>query len=155
MSEVRKCGIAVCVLAIGVAGCGGGGGSKAAYTSDLTKISKDAGKAHQRLEQGAPHAATVAQVQTLLQRFATDEDKVGDEVSKLKPPKDAAAANAELARGQHDDAAEIRAVLPKLATYKSVQQAFGYLQKLGRTKGGQETDQAIATLKRLGYTSGS
>lgn len=156
MSGVRKYGLALCVLAIGVAGCGGGSGdSKAAYKSDLAKISKDAGKAHQSLEQGAPQATTVTQVQTLLQRFATDEDKVGDEVSKLKPPKDAAAANAELARGQHYDATEIRAVVPKLAKYKSVRQAFGYLQKLGHTKGGRETDQAIATLKRLGYTSGS
>ena len=94
-------------------------------------------------------------MQTLLRRFAADEEKVGDEVSKLKPPEDAAAANAALARGQHDDAAEIRAILPKLAKYTSVQQAFGFLQKLGNTKGGRETDQAIAKLKRLGYTTGS
>jgi hypothetical protein len=46
-------------------------------------------------------------------------------------------------------------VLPKLARFKSVQQAFGYLQQLGSMKGGREQDQAISQLKKLGYTSGS
>ena len=46
-------------------------------------------------------------------------------------------------------------MLPKLARFKSVQQAFGYLQQLTSTKGGREEDQAIAQLKKLGYTSGS
>ena len=49
----------------------------------------------------------------------------------------------------------IRAVLPKLARFKSVQQAFGYLQQLGSMKGGREQDQAISQLKKLGHTSGS
>ena len=148
---------ALCALAIGVAGCGGGNGklSSADYKADLAKISKQSDTAHAAVEQGAPQAKTVAQVQTLLRRFATAEDKLGDEVSKLKAPSNAEAANTELARGEHDDAAEIRAVLPKLAKFKSVQQAFGYLQQLGSTKGGREEDQAITQLKKLGYTSGS
>jgi len=144
------------VLTLAAAACGGGSGeSKAAYRSDLAKIAKDAEAAHQRVEQGAPTAKTVAQVQALLRRFASDEDTIGDEVSKLNPPKDAAAANAELARGQHDDADEIRAFLPKLAKFTSVQQAFAYLQGIGKTKGGQEGDAALTKLKQLGYTSGS
>jgi hypothetical protein len=144
------------LLTLAAAGCGGGGGeSKAAYRSDLAKIAKDAEAAHQRVEQGAPAAKTVAQVQALLRRFASDEDTIGDEVSKLNPPKDAAAANAELARGQHDDADEIRAFLPKLAKFTSVQQAFAYLQGIGKTKGGREGDEALTKLKQLGYTSGS
>src|SRR5215471_19786318 len=148
--------LALCVLALAAAGCGGGSGeSKAAYRSDLAKIAQEAGTAHQRVEQGAPTAKTVAQVQALLRQFAADEDKIGDEVSKLNPPKDAAAANAELARGQHDDADEIRAILPKLGKFNSVQQAFAYLQSVGTSKGGQEGDQALTKLKQLGYTSGS
>jgi hypothetical protein len=144
------------LLTLAAAGCGGGGGeSKAAYRSDLAKIAKDAEAAHQRVEQGAPAAKTVTQVQALLRRFASDEDTIGDEVSKLNPPKDAAAANAELARGQHDDADEIRAFLPKLAKFTSVQQAFAYLQGIGKTKGGREGDEALTKLKQLGYTSGS
>ena len=147
---------ALCVLAI-AAGCGGGSGrlSSAGYKSELAKISKQSDRAHAAVEQGAPKATTVAQVQTLLGRFANAEDRLGDEVGKLKAPKDAEAANAELARGEHDDAAEIRSVLPKLAKFKSVQQAFGFLQQLGSTKGGKEEDRAIGQLKKLGYTSGS
>lgn len=149
--------LAFCGLTTGLAGCGGGGGgaSKAEYRNGLAKISKEAGTAHQSVEQGAPQATTVAQVQALLRRFAAAEDRIGDEVSKLKPPQDAKAANAELARAQHDDADEVRAVLPKLGKFKSVQQAFGFLQQLGHTKGGREGDAAIAKLKQLGYTSGS
>jgi hypothetical protein len=152
--------VALCTLAFAAVGCGGGGGSSgrlssADYKAELAKISKQSDKAHAAVEQGAPQAKTVAQVQTLLRGFASAEDRLGTEVSKLKAPADAEAANAELARGEHDDAAEIRAVLPKLAKFKSVQQAFGYLQQIGSTKGGHEQDQAIGELKKLGYTSGS
>jgi hypothetical protein len=155
--QAMKYALCAVILTLAAVGCGGGesGESKAAYRSDLAKIATEAGAAHQRVEQGAPTAKTVAQVQALLRRFASDEDKIGDEVSKLKPPKDAAAANAELARGQHDDADEIRAFLPKLAKFTSVQQAFAYLQGIGKTKGGREGDEALTKLKQLGYTSGS
>jgi hypothetical protein len=156
MKKVRIL-LTLCAVAIGAAGCGGGGNeeSKAAYRSDLARISKEAGTAHQRVEQGAPQATTIAQVQALLRRFASDEDKIGDDISKLNPPKNARDANAELARSQHDDADEVRAVIPKLAKYKSVQQAFAFLQTLGHTKGGREGDDALAKLKQLGYTNGS
>jgi hypothetical protein len=148
---------AVCVLGVALAGCGGGSDrlSKPAYRAKLAAISKKVDTAHGALEQGAPKAKTVAQVQTLLRRYATAEERLGDQVSALKAPKDAESANAELARGEHDDAAQIRRLLPKLSSFKSVQQAFGFLQRLGGTKGGHEQDHAIAELKRLGYTSGS
>jgi hypothetical protein len=145
-----------CSLAVGVAGCGGGNGvSKDEYRSELAKISRQSGKAHQALERGAPLATSVAQVQTLLSNFAAAEDRIGDEVSKLTVPTDAKSANAELAKAQHDDADEIRALLPKLAKFKSVQQAFGYLQHLASSKGGREGDEALKKLKQLGYTNGS
>ena len=148
---------ALCALALGVVGCGGGGGrlSSSDYKAELAKISKQSDAAHAAIARSAPKATTVAQVQAVLRRFASAEDRIGDEVSKLKAPSDAEAANSELARGEHDDAAEIRAVLPKLARFKTVQQAFGYLQQLGGTKGGQEQDHAIGHLKKLGYTGGS
>ncbi|HLY86743.1 MAG TPA: hypothetical protein VKO84_09610 [Gaiellaceae bacterium] len=143
-------------LAVGVAGCGGSGGvSKNEYRSELATIAKHSGAAHRKLEQGAPAATSVAQVQALLRRFAAAEDRIGAEVSKLEVPTDAKAANAELAKGQHDDAAEIRAIIPKLRKFKSVQQAFGYLQLLARTKGGREGADALEKLKQLGYTTGS
>jgi hypothetical protein len=140
-----------------LAACGGGGNdvSKAEYRSELTKISKEAGTAHASLERAGPAAKTVAQLQAALRRFAVAENRIGDVIAKLKVPNDAKAANAELARGQHDDAAEIQALLPKLGKYKSVQQAFTALQQLGGTKGGREGDEALAKLKQLGYTNGS
>lgn len=148
--------MALCSLALVAGGCGGGDGvSKAEYRGELAQISKDAGKAHHAVEQGASQSTSVAQVQTLLSRFAAAEDRIGDEVSKLKVPKDAKAANAELARGQHDDAAEIRALLPRLGKFKSPQEVFTYLSRLSSSKGGREGDDALTKLKQLGYTSGS
>jgi len=149
--------VGACVLAVGLAACGGGSGrlSKAAYRSGLAKISRQADSAHGAVDRGAAKAKTVSDVQSVLRRFAAADDRLGDEVSKLKAPSDAEAANAELARGEHDDAAEIRALLPKLSRYKTVQQAFGFLQRLGHTKGGREEGAALAQLKKLGYTQGS
>jgi len=149
--------LVLCALAVGVAGCGGGSDrlSAAAYKAQLAKISKQADAAHGAVDRGAPAAKTVAQVQALLRRYGNAEARIGDEVSKLKAPKNAEAANSELARGEHDDATEIQALLPRLAKFKTVQQAFAYLQKLGHTKGGQEQDEAISKLKNMGYTTGS
>jgi hypothetical protein len=149
------------LCAVAIAGCGGGSSSgngrlsKAGYKDQLAKVSKRADAAHGAVDRGAPKATTVAQVQTLLRRYAAAENALGNEVSALQAPQDAEAANAELARGERDDAAEIRAVLPQLSKFHSVQQAFGYLQRIGHTKGGREEDAAIAKLKKLGYTSGS
>ena len=149
--------LASCGLVAGLAGCGGGnnGVSKSEYRSELAKISRQADAAHGAVDRTAPKATTVADVQEVLRKFATAEDRIGDEVAKLKTPADARAANAELARGEHDDATEIRALLPKLTKFNSVPQAFGYLQSVSRTKGGQEEDDALAKLKKLGYTNGS
>jgi hypothetical protein len=152
-----KAFVALCVVAVGVAGCGGSSGrlSKDAYRSELAKIAKQVNAAHAAVGRDAPKAKRVPQVQGVLRRYAAAESRFATEVSKLKAPKDAEAANAELARGERDDASEIRAVLPKLSKFKSVQQAFGFLQQLGHTKGGREQDEAVAQLKRLGYTKGS
>ena len=154
---MRICWAGATTILLLLAACGGGGNgvSKDEYRSELAKISKQAGTAHAQLERDGPTATTVAQLQAALRRFAGAEDRIGDELSKLKVPNDAKAANAELARGQHDDADEIRALLPKLSKYKSVQDAFTSLQRLGGSKGGREGDEALAKLKQLGYTQGS
>jgi hypothetical protein len=153
-----------CFLALGLSGCGGGSKSGSttgdrlsavAYKAQLAKISKQADAAHNAVDRGAHSAKTVAQVQTLLRHYGAAEARIGTEVSKLKAPQNAEAANAELARGERDDAAEIQALVPKLAKFKTVQQAFAYLQQLGHTKGGQEQDDAISKLKKLRYTTGS
>jgi hypothetical protein len=149
--------LALCALVFAVAGCGGGsdGGqlSPSAYKSRLAVISKHADAAHNGLSQEAREATTVPQVEAALRRYAAAEERIGEEVSKLKPPTNAAAANAELARGERDDAAEIRALIPKLSTFKSVQETFSYLQTIPHTKGGTEQNEALATLRKLGYTN--
>jgi hypothetical protein len=152
--------LTLCVLAFAVAGCGGGGGggdqlTKAQYKSKLADISKQADSAHSDLSRGAKRAVTVADVQSVLNRYAATERRIGDEISKLKPPANAVAANALLARGWHDDSAEIKVLVPKLAKLKSAAEAFAFLQSIPHTKGGTEQDQALQKLTKLGYTSRS
>jgi hypothetical protein len=82
-------------LVICVAGCGGGSSngrlSSAEYKQELAKISKQSDAAHGAVEQSAPSAKTVARVQTVLRTFASAEDRIGNEVSKLKAPQNAEA----------------------------------------------------------------
>jgi hypothetical protein len=144
-----------CVL---VAGCGGGGSNRLSasdYRSRLAVISHEGDKAQSQVEQGL-HAKTVAALRARLRAFATASQQLGDKVAALKPPKNAAAANAELAQGERDTASSTRAVLPKLASLKSVHAALSYLQKSqGNAKGGHELDDSLTKLKQLGYTKGS
>jgi len=144
----------VCAL---LAGCGGSSRlSRSAYRARLATIAKEADKAQADVEKGLT-AKSLAELEARLKAFATAEDRLGDEVSRLKPPKDAEAANAELARGEHDTAAAaVRSALPKLATFTSPKAAVAFLSKgLAQPKGGHEVDHALAQLKKLGYTKGS
>jgi hypothetical protein len=150
--------ISLCALALGAAGCGGGGGgrlSKPAYQSQLAKIAAQAKADQTAIAQAASGAKTVAQLQDAVRKFAAAGARFGDELAKLKPPANADAANTALVKGERDNAAETRAVVPTLSTYKTVQQALGYLQSHGPTKGGAEIQAALAKLKQLGYTAGS
>jgi hypothetical protein len=153
--------LALCVVAFAVAGCGGGSGggstqlSKAQYKAKLAAISKEVDTAHSDLSHGAKQAVTVSNVQAVLNRYAATEQRIGDEISNLNPPANATAANTQLAKGWHDDSAEIKALVPKLAKLKSAAEAFAYLQSLPHTKGGTEQDAAIQKLQKLGYTAGS
>jgi hypothetical protein len=145
------------LLAFAIAGCGGGGSGRltqAAYKNRLAEISSQVNASHASLGQAAAQATTIAQVQAALRRYAAREQRTSDEVAKLKPPANAEAANAELARGEHDDSAEILALLPKLVKFKTVREAFSYLQTVSHA-GGHEQDAALKKLKKLGYTSGS
>jgi hypothetical protein len=149
--------LGVCMLTFAVAGCGGGSSdarlSESAYKTKLAAILKQVGTAHDDLARGAGQSTSISQVQAVLRRYTRTEQRIGDEVSKLKPPANAEAANAQLGRGQRDEAAQIEALLPGLVKYKTVQEAFAYLQTVGHTKGGKEQVAAFAKLKKLGYTS--
>ena len=84
-------------------------------------------------------------------RRETERIRIGDEVAALKPPKDADAANTELANGLHDTGSEVQTVLPTIKKMPSAKAAIAYLGKTPTTKGGQELDHALAQLKKLGY----
>jgi hypothetical protein len=133
-------------------GCGGGSSrlSASAYRARLATLGKEADKVQGNLEK-ALSAKSIAEIQTRLKASATADDRLGDEASSLKPPKDAETANAELARGEHDTAAAARSVIPKLAKFTSAKAAIAYLKHI-QPKGGREIDHALAQLKKLGYT---
>ena len=144
----------VCVGAL-LAGCGGGSSrlSASAYRARLATLGKEADKVQGNIEK-ALSARSVAEIQARLKASAIADDRLGDEASSLKPPKDAETANAELARGEHDTAAAARSVIPKLAKFTSAKAAIAYLNSF-QPKGGREIDHALAQLKKLGYTKGS
>jgi hypothetical protein len=145
--------VLLCAL---VAGCGGGGRlSKSDYKAKLAAISHEADRAQAGVEQGLK-ATTVPALQARLVAFATASKRIGDEVGKLKAPKDAESANAELAQGEHDTAQATEAAAAGIAKLKTPKAAITYLQtQLGNAKGGRELDDALTKLKQLGYTTGS
>jgi hypothetical protein len=151
--------ITLCALGLVAAGCGGSNSNapltKAQYQSKLSKIAAEAKSSQQSIAQSASSAKTVAQLEDAVRRFAAAGDKFGTELANLNPPADAKAANAALVKGEHDNAAATRAVIPALSAYKTVAAALSYLGSHAPTKGGKEIQTALAKLKQLGYTTGS
>jgi hypothetical protein len=149
-------GIALLLLLVLAAGCGGSSRlSPSAYRAKLAAIGREANTAQGQVEKGL-HAKSVAEIRSRLSTFASATQKLGDEVAALKPPRNAEAANALLARGEHDTASATRAVLPQLAKLKNVKAALSLLNRSeGNAKGGRELDQALTELKKMGYAKGS
>jgi hypothetical protein len=149
-------GIALVFLVSIVAACGGSSRlSASAYRAQLAKIGKQADKAQAQVEK-ALSAKSVAEIRARLSAFAKADDRLGDEVRRLNPPKNAHAANTELVRGEHDTASASRSAVAKLAKIKNVKEALSFLNSsLGNAKGAHELDQALSELKKLGYTKGS
>ena len=116
-------GAIIGVVVLLLAACGGGGGSErlspSAYRAKLATIGREANTAQGQVEKGL-QAKSVAEIRTRLSTFATATQKLGDQVAALKPPKNAEAANALLARGEHDTASATRRVLSRLTKMKSV-----------------------------------
>jgi hypothetical protein len=136
-------------------GCGGGGGgsdqlSPNAYRAQLRTIANESDSPEHAVEKGL-QATSVPQLVKVLGTFSATEKRIGDQVAALKAPKNAEAANTELATGQRDTASEVHAVLPKVKELTSTKAAIAYLGKLTTTKGGREVDDALAKLKQLGY----
>ena len=143
--------------AVLVAGCGSSGGSRLSadeYTARLASIGKEAATNQAAVEQ-ALRATSVDEIHTRLANFADADDRLGDEVAKLKPPKNAESANAQLARGEHDLASDVRDILPDVSKQKTAKAALARIQEsLGSAAGARELDEALTQLKKLGYTKG-
>jgi hypothetical protein len=146
-----------------LAGCGGSGGSSSsssqlsadAYRAQLVKIKQQSNQAQADVAKGLS-AKTIADLRSKLDAFASESQRISDEVASLDAPKNAEAANAELAKGEHDTATATQAASAAIAKLKTPHAALAYLQsQLGNAKGGHELDDAITKLKKLGYTSGS
>ena len=150
--------LVVVVTVFLLAACGGGGSSQAsadAYRSQLAKIKQQSNQAQAQVAKGLT-ATTVAELRSKLDAFSSASQRISDEVANLDAPDNAKAANAELAKGEHDTATETHAASAAVAKKQTVQAAVAYLQtQLGNAKGGHELDDAITKLKKLGYTSGS
>ena len=137
--------------------CGGSGRlSASAYRGKLAAISREASDAQGAVEKNARRAKTVADLQADLTEFSHAEAHIANLVQALKPPKNAEAANEELAGGAEDTSKATAAVVNKIGKFKNVQGALGYLAAHnGNQKGAHELDDALAKLKQLGYTKGS
>jgi hypothetical protein len=139
------------VVVLLLSACGGSSRLSAReYRTHLQTVAKESDAAQHAVENGF-QATSVPQLVKLLTAFGTAQKRIGDEVAALKPPKDAEAANTELANGLHDTGSEVQALLPKIRKMPSAKAAVAYLSKTPTTKGGSELDQALAQLKKLGY----
>jgi len=136
-----------------LAACGGGSSSRlsaSGYRAHLETVAHQSDQAQHAVERGF-HATSVPRLVKVLTAFQAAEKRIGDEVAALKSPTNAEAANAELAKGQQDTAAELQGIIPRVEKMSSTQAAIAYLSKTPTTKGGREVDAALAKLKKLGY----
>ncbi len=145
---------AACIVVL-VSACGGDSRLSAAqYTDRLTVIGQEANEV-QRAVAKIRNAKSVAAITKALTTFADAEQKLSDEVAGLKPPKDAEAANDELAGGLRHTADAVRGVTPLAGRTKSAQVSLLLVTHSGDiATAGQEIDHALAVLKELGYFTG-
>ena len=145
----------LCVILLSA--CGGGSKELSAsdYRAKLATLGKEVTTAQAGIQQ-ALKAKTVADLSARLKAFADAESRIGTEVGKLNPPKDAKTANEELAKGQRDIATAIRNLATQVGKAASVQAGLKLLeQDQAAGSAGQAVDHAIAALKKLGYSEGS
>jgi hypothetical protein len=156
--SVRNTAVVVALLGscVLLTACGSGGGrlSASQYRARLASISHREDKAHADLEK-VMRSNSVVEIRSQLSKFAADQGADGNEVANLKPPKDAQAANALLARGLRDTSSELRALIARLSKVKAPKAALTLINKTQTTRGGAETDRALSELQKKGYTKAS
>jgi len=139
------------VLCAVFVGAGAAALSPKQYKAQLAAIATESNSKQAIIQKGL-QAKTVPVLVAALKQFAASQDKLGAEVAALKPPANAAAANAQLAKGLHDIASAVREVEGKVKGVKTVKQATTILDKdTSGVKAGQEVDAALAALNKLGY----
>jgi hypothetical protein len=150
--------ILVAALVAAAAGCGGGGGSRLTakeYKAKIAAIGKEANSAQSTIQSGISSNSTV-KLATAMTAFAAAEEKMSKEVGDLNPPKDAEKANDQLSHGLHDISSAIQDVVPKVKAAASTSAAMALLNKsTDGVKAGNEVDQALSQLQKLGYAPGS
>jgi|SRR5581483_2556925 len=148
--------VAVLAGAAVLAACGGGGASASTYRTALARIAEQQNRAEGAIERAVPKARSVRQITAALTTFAAAERLLSTQVSDLKPPKDAVQATDELAVGLQYTSRSAQAAAAKIGTLKTPGQATAYLQShQGNLQGARKLDDALAELKKLGYTKGS
>ena len=153
---MRRGIVVITALALLLAACGGSSRLSASdYRARITKIRQETSRAQSQVALGL-QAKTLAELRRRLDAFATATGHAGDEVAKLKPPKDAEAANNQLAQGLHDTAKATHTASKSVAKLHTPREAISFLEQSNlNQKGAQEVNDAVKTLTKLGYTSGS
>jgi hypothetical protein len=155
MRRLAAASVFLAVLCPLFVGCGGKDRLSASeYKAKLGALETREEKTHANVEK-ALAAKTVAEIKARVAAFAQAEQRLGTDLADLKPPKDAEAANDQLARGAHELADAIRAAVTELDSVTKPKAAIDLLNKrLGGAKGAQDIDAALAALKKKGYISG-
>ena len=147
----------VLVALVGAAaGCGGGSSkprlSAKQYRARLAMITRREEVVRTSVENALRNSTTVRQVRNALSRYAANEERLGDTVDELRPPKDADKANDQLAKGAHQLADDIRSVVGSLRSVRLRDEAITILQRrLSNAHGAEEMAAASVELRRLGY----
>jgi len=157
LAAVRRGVLAIAAIAVLLlAACGGSGSprlSANAYRAKLTHIKQEAATAQANVAKGL-QAKSLTELQQKLDAFASDTQRIGDEVAKLNPPQDAEAANTELAAGLHETARATKVASTKIAGLHTPTEAIAYLESSpANAKGARQVDEALTKLKKLGYAS--
>src|SRR5215510_16072393 len=132
---MRAWWVAAVTLVLLVSACGGGGRGTPGTTSSDSSASayraqlRNVGKEYEAAQLAALEGRTVPQFVTVVTAFVAANRRIGAEVAALNPPADAEAANAELAKGMQDEAAELEALLPKIKKMPTGQAVNAYLSK--------------------------
>jgi hypothetical protein len=161
LTSVRGAIVITAAAVLLLAACGGSGNSgdsrlsASAYRTQLAQIKQEAAAAQASVARGL-QAKTLAELRGRLDAFADTTQRIGDEVAKLKAPANAETANTELADGLHETARATRDASKAVAALHTPREAISYLEhQPSNAKGARQVDEALATLKKLGYTTGS